>query len=263
MASDAGEVILELAQGARRRWKDFVVVAAVGLVFLCMNVPKLLGQLLQRFVSQPELQRILAAPIQATQASLSHLRQPSPAAMLSRLMSWNFLLLLLFLALVGILALRHKDTRLPAFCMAGLAVGYFGGQFVAWVVFVAIKLFSWAALLVHWIGSALGWLFELLLHSRWIVVPLAVIVLLWVYRDQLRAMVAQWRAAAVNWLHVIGWILAAVAGVVVVWLVVSVVGPWLWAYLGPIFTFLGHLFAIIFHFVGRSSGGFWQPRWSF
>jgi hypothetical protein len=252
MTSDAGDLVADFA--AKRRWKEFVVVAAVGLVFLCMNFPKLLGKLLYRFVPQANVQRILAAPIQATQASLSHLRRPSPEVMLTRLMSWNFLLLLVFLALVTVLALRHKDIQLPEFCLAGLALGYFGGELVAWIVVVVIKLFSWAAVLVHWIGIALGWLFEVALHWWWIFVPLAVIGLVLANRDALRAMLARCRELSVDWPRVVRWSLGALAGLGAIWLIVGVLGPWLWAFLGPIIAFLGHLFGVVFHFVGKLIG---------
>jgi hypothetical protein len=251
MASDAGDLVADFAEGARRHWKEFVVVAAVGLVFLCMNFPKLLGKLLYRFVPQGNLQRILAAPIQATQASLGNLRRPSPEVMLTRLMSWNFLLLLLFLALVALLALRHKDFQLPAFCLSGLALGYFGGELVAWIVVIVIKLFSWAAVLVHWIGSVLGWLFEIALHWWGILAPLVVIVLVIANRDALRAMVARWRGRSVDWPRVARWTLGVLAGLGAIWLVVGVVGPWIWSFIGPIVAFLGHLLGIVFHFVGK------------
>ena len=240
-----------IGEQSRKPWKEVSLVSAVGLLFLLMNFPKLLTSLVASAVQDPGWQSALLWPVVTTQESLSTLQGRDPHAVLSTLMSWNFLLLYGFLFSVLFSSMKRRDLGLLGFSAGGATLGYFALHLISWIALILI----YALILVKWISSALVWILSFVFSWWFLWLPVVLLFVLWARLGWLRE----------NWPKV----LAACATILAIGLIAWKFFPAFWAwlvellepvlalirairdFLAPIFHFLGQIFQwVAFTFLG-------------
>jgi hypothetical protein len=253
MAADP--TFAHLLQNLRLRWRDFVLVGTVGLLVFLMNFPRLAKQLLDTYVAHPALHLALGWPLLATQASLSHLRQTSAEAALTRLLSLDFRLVFLLVALAALLALRRRSAALLGSLFAGLLAGTSSVPLLGWLAVVVRQLFIWIGVVLSWlhavgawVGHLFGWLWAAAVHYWWLLVPLVLLVLAWRGGRRLIALLQQKPA---GFGKVLLWTVLAAGAIAVAWWAIGPVGAWLRFHVEPIFTAIGHVLSPVLHFLGR------------
>ena len=132
--------------------KQLLAVAAVGLLVLLVNFPKLTVRAVHSVAQDAPFQKALIAPVISLEHSIKEL---TPAPFFRQLMTANFLVEALFLAALAAFAARHRDARLVVVGIGGLIAGVVTLHVLAWCFAAAAGVFS----IVVWIYEAVGWLF--------------------------------------------------------------------------------------------------------
>lgn len=229
---------------ATMSYKDFLLVSAVGLLFLLMNFPKTLSRLVTDQVENQMAQDLLLWPIQATQTSLMSLQGSAPEAVLSKLMFYAFLGFWCLMLLLVVAAIRQKNGALPPFCLAGVLTGFFGLHLISWTALILLKLGIWLAIVVVWLKQILVAILGFFASWWFVWAPLMALALLLIFKRE------AWDWLRQHWAKLS---LGTAAALIALFLIRTYFPPfwaWLMALLEPVIRF----FRLVFHFLAEVFG---------
>jgi hypothetical protein len=224
-----------------RPWKGLFLSSFIGLIFLIVNFPKFLSSVITTKIENPELQTALLFPIASVRDILSSLVGASPEHIFRVLMTYNFVMLWVFLTLVVVFAIRHLDFALVAFGFGGIVLGYSALHLISWIAIIIVTVIVLVAKVTFWIGFLITLILQfIIVKGWWLLLLLALAGLIYYFRKQL--------------LKVIGAILGTTVVAYLLHRFVPIVWHWFLGLINPIIQFtrmiwekyIGPILAVIF-----------------
>jgi hypothetical protein len=167
-------------------WKVLALNSFIGAIFLLVNFPKFVTELITSSVASPSWQSIALFPVNYVQSHLVTLIGPSPEITFQKLMSYNFLIFLSYLLIVTLFALRHRDWALLGFSIGGLFLGYSALHLISWLAIIIVSILSFVVGAVGWIFSIIALVIHFIITKGWwLLLILGAIAFVYIFKDEL------------------------------------------------------------------------------
>lgn len=167
-------------------WKALIITSIAGFIYLFINFSKLLNDLIVQRVNDTELQIALQKPISVFQNIFITLFSEKIEFTFPTLMSYNFLMLWIYISLVILFAIRHKSAFFVMYGIVGIILGYSALHLISWSIIIVVTILKYINIVFVWIFTFFRAIFEFLfLECWWILLSLALLGVIYAYREKL------------------------------------------------------------------------------